>query len=436
MHERFRYKTRDELLERVHSLGLEMPFDDDISPLFYPASLNGFNIPNRFVVQPMEGYDSEKDGSPSGLTKRRYIRYATGNSGILWYEAVAVSPDGRSNPRQLWININNVKNFAVLNEEVRKSAAIDQISPLLVVQLTHSGRYSKPEGKSKPVVAGLNAILDKEPPYILSDDDLKKIQDQYLVAAKSVFKSGFDAIDLKACHGYLIIDLLAARSRRNSIYGGEEYSKRFRFLLETIDRIKSEVPGIIVTTRLNISDLYEGGFGVNRFGEIDYTEPLLLIEELKSRGIKLINLSMGSPYYNPHVTRPYDNPLPGQKVPGEHPLEGVMKMINGTSLFQKKFPEIYFVGSAYSYLRQFIPNVGASVIKNGGASFIGLGRSSFAYPSLPHDLFKDGKADPSKVCITCSGCTRLIRNLRPGGCVIRDREIYGNELKKLIADGE
>jgi hypothetical protein len=128
--------------------------------------------------------------------------------------------------------------------------------------------------------------------------------------------------------------------------------------------------------------------------------------------------------------------LPGQKVPGEHPLEGVMKMINGTSLFQKKFPEIYFVGSAYSYLRQFIPNVGASVIKNGGASFIGLGRSSFAYPSLPHDLFKDGKADPSKVCITCSGCTRLIRNLRPGGCVIRDREIYGNELKKLIADGE
>ncbi len=436
MQERFRYKTRDELLERVHSLGLEMPFDDDISPLFYPASLNGFNIPNRFVVQPMEGYDSEKDGSPSGLTKRRYIRYATGNSGILWYEAVAVSPDGRSNPRQLWININNVKNFAVLNEEVRKSAAIDQISPLLVVQLTHSGRYSKPEGKSKPVVAGLNAILDKEPPYILSDDDLKKIQDQYLVAAKSVFKSGFDAIDLKACHGYLIIDLLAARSRRNSIYGGEDYSKRFRFLLETIDRIKSEVPGIIVTTRLNISDLYEGGFGVNRFGEIDYTEPLLLIEELKSRGIKLINLSMGSPYYNPHVTRPYDNPLPGQKVPGEHPLEGVMKMINGTSLFQKKFPEIYFVGSAYSYLRQFIPNVGASVIKNGGASFIGLGRSSFAYPSLPHDLFKDGKADPSKVCITCSGCTRLIRNLRPGGCVIRDREIYGNELKKLIADGE
>jgi len=162
----------------------------------------------------------------------------------------------------------------------------------------------------------------------------------------------------------------------------------------------------------------------------------LLVGELKARGIKLINISMGSPYFNPHVTRPFDNPLPGQQVPEEHPLAGVMKMINGTSLFQKRFPEIYFVGSAYSYLRQFVPNVGAAVIKNGDASFIGLGRSSFAYPSLPLDLIKSGRADPAKVCITCSGCTRLIRNLRPGGCVIRDREIYGNELKKLIADGK
>jgi 2,4-dienoyl-CoA reductase (NADPH2) len=436
MLERFRYKTKDELLKKTFSLGLELPFDDDISPLFYLLSLDGFNIPNRFVVQPMEGYDSEYDGSPSSLTIRRYIRYATGNSGIIWYEAVAVSPDGRSNPRQLWINKSNVKKFAALNDAVRKSAAVDKITPLLVAQLTHSGRYSKPEGKSKPLVAALNSALDKETPYILSDDDLKKIQDQYLIAAKSAFDSGFDAIDLKACHGYLIIELLAARSRLKSIYGGEEYTKRFRFLLETIERIKSEIPGIIVTTRLNISDLYQGGFGVNSSGEIDFTEPLLLVGELKSRGMKLINLSMGSPYYNPHVTRPYDNPLPGQNVPEEHPLAGVMKMINGTSFFQKKFPGIYVVGSAYSYLRQFIPNVGAAVIKNGGATFIGLGRSSFAYPSLPHDLIKEGKADPSKVCITCSGCTRLIRNLRPGGCVIRDREIYGHELKKLIADGK
>jgi len=143
---------------------------------------------------------------------------------------------------------------------------------------------------------------------------------------------------------------------------------------------------------------------------------------------------MGSPYFNPHVSRPYDNPVPGQNKPAEHPLEGVMRMINSTALFQERFPDIAMVGSAWSFLRQFAPNTGAAVIKNGQASFIGFGRNSFAYPSMPLDLIKNGMADPRKVCITCSGCSRLIRSLRPGGCVIHDREIYGNELKKLIAD--
>jgi 2,4-dienoyl-CoA reductase (NADPH2) len=436
MHERFRFKNKDEIVKKALELGYELPFSEDISPLLTGVSVEGFPIPNRLVVQPMEGYDSETDGSPSGLTKRRYLRYAGGGSGIIWYEAVSVSFPGRSNPNQLWINKENVHAYTSLNNEVRREAESTGTKPLLVIQLTHSGRYSKPEGKPQPLVAAFSETLDKVDPYLLTDSDLKKIQDQYISAAKLSAEAGFDAIDIKACHGYLMIELLAARDRKNSSYGGEKPAVRFRFMLETIDRIKAEVPGIIVTTRLNISDFYKGGFGVDKDNLPDFAEPMLLVEELKSRGITLINISMGSPYYNPHVTRPYDNPLPGQQLPEEHPLEGVMKMINGTALFQKRFPDLFFIGSAYSYLRQFAPNVGAAVLKNHDASFIGFGRSSFAYPSLPQDLAKYGKADISKICITCSGCTRLIRNHRPGGCVIRDREIYGNELKKLIADGK
>ncbi len=436
MHERFRFKTGDDIIQKALDLGYNLPFSNDISPLLTPALLEKLSVPNRLVVQPMEGYDSEADGSPSVLSKRRYIRFARGGSGIIWYEAVAVSSDGRSNANQLWINKDNAADFASLNYEVRSNAEQVGISPLLVIQLTHSGRYSKPDGKPHPLVAALNTTLDRGAPYLLTDSDLKRIQDQYVAAAMLSAYSGFNAIDIKACHGYLMIELLAARSRQNSIYGGEDPYSRFRFMLETIDRIKSEVPGIFITTRLNISDGYQGGFGVDNDNRTDFTEPLLLVEELKAREVLLINLSMGSPYFNPHVTRPYDNPLPGEKVPEEHPLQGVIKMINGTSVFQKRFPELFFVGSAYSYLRQFAPNVGAAVIKNGDASFIGLGRSSFAYPSLPFDLMKNGEADTSKVCITCSGCTRLIRNHKPGGCVIRDREIYGAELKKLIANGK
>ena len=434
MHERFKYRTKDDLIHKARELGLDLPWSDDITSLFQSFQLPGFLVANRFVVQPMEGYDSENDGSPSELSTRRYMRYASGGSSIIWYEAVSVMHEGRSNPHQLWINKKNNDNYSRLNDDVRKNAVKQGIDPFLVVQLTHSGRYSKPEGIAKPQVAALNPLLDKITPGILSDDDLKRIMDKFVEASKLAYKSGFNGVDIKACHGYLVVDILSGKTRMNSIFGGDETAGRFRFLLETIDRIKYEVPGIVVTTRLGISDLYRGGFGVDENGEPDFTEPLLLVDQLKSRGISLINLTMGSPYFNPHVSRPYDNPLPGQNKPGEHPLEGVMRMINSTSLFQRKFPEIAMVGSAWSFLRHFAPNVGASVIGNGQASFIGFGRNSFAYPSMPHDLMKNGMADPRKVCITCSGCTRLIRSLMPGGCVIHDREIYGKELIKLIAD--
>jgi len=435
MHGRFRFSDKNELLGKAAELGFELPFSDDISPLLQPLDISGFHIPNRLVVQPMEGYDSDSNGAPSDLTIRRYLRYANGGSGVIWIEAVAVSSEGRSNPNQLWIHKGNMNSYKSLNQNIRKASSSKGYDPMLVVQLTHSGRYSKPSGEPRPLVAGPNKILDRTTPHILTDQELKNIQDDYLEAARLCASAGFDAIDLKACHGYLMFDILSATERKDSKYGGN-IEGRFRFILETIDRIKQEIPQIAITTRLNISDLYEGGFGIKGDHEPDLSDPVRLTGELVKKGIKFINLSMGSPYYNPHVTRPYDTPLPGQKLPDEHPLEGIIRLINGTALFSKLFPEIYFIGSAYSWLRQYAPNVGAEVIRRGYASFVGLGRSSFAYPSLPEDLMKNGYADPAKVCITCSGCTRLIRNFRPGGCVIRDKEIYGKELKKLIADGK
>lgn len=436
MHERFTYKNADEIIGKAKEFGHDLPFSNDLSPLLRPVTIDGFSVQNRFVVQPMEGYDSEPDGSPSALTKRRYLRYAEGGSGIIWFEATAVSHDGRSNPGQLMITAGNLKSYRSLVSETRKAALKNGFRPLLVIQLTHSGRYSKPEGKPQPKVASLNPVLDKTAPYILSDSDFQEIQDRYITSAKLAAEAGFDAIDIKACHGYLMIDSLSAKGRTNSIFGGQDPIRRFRFMLGTIDRLKAEVPEIMLTTRLNISDCYVGGFGVDNTGQPDFSEPLLLIEELLKRDLRLINLSMGSPYFNPQVTRPFDTPVPGNKVPEEHPLDGVMRMINSIALFQKRFPEINFAGSAYSYLRQFAPNVGAAVIKDEKASFIGFGRNSFAYPSMPADIIKTGKADNTKFCITCSGCTRLISNLRHGGCVIRDKKIYGAELKKLIADGK
>jgi 2,4-dienoyl-CoA reductase (NADPH2) len=436
MHQRFRFKDKKELLGKAAELGLELPFSEDISPLFQKAKLGSKTVTNRITVQPMEGYDSENDGSPSLLTERRYYRYAEGGSGMIWFEAIAVTPAGRSNPGQLMLNNGNLGKYKKIINRMRETSPPGS-DPFLVAQITHSGRYSKPEGKPAPLVPQRNSLLDKGDPRVLTDDELKVIMDQMVATSRLAFKAGFDAVDIKACHGYLIHELLFSRYREKSIYGGPDPDARFRFLLETIGAVQSEVPGITVTTRLNINDVYPGGFGTAPDGiSADFNEPLLLINELEKKGIKLLNVTMGSPYFNPHITRPYDNPLPGAKIPGEHPLEGVVRMLNGTAVVQETFPGLMVVGSAYSWLRHYAPNTGAAVVKSGKASFIGFGRNSFAYPSMPLDLLHTGKADPGKVCITCSGCTRLIRNLRPGGCVIRDRTIYGEELKKLIADGK
>lgn len=437
MHERFRFKNKDELIFKVRQLGFELPFSEDLSSLFEPVLLGDHRLKNRLVVQPMEGYDSKSDGSPSDLTLRRYFRYAEGGSSIIWLEAVSVASMGRSNPGQLWLHRENLKYFKYLTDEIRKQASVRGFDPLLVIQLTHSGRYSKPEGKPAPLVPALNALLDKGSEHVLSDDELMRIQDQFIESSVLSRLAGFDAIDIKACHGYLVHELLSCRERKRSLFGGLRTEGRFRFLLETIDRIKNEVPDMLVTPRLCIWDGYPGGFGTAEDNlQADYSEPDLLVRQLVSRDIRLLNLTMGSPYYNPHVVRPFDNPVPGQRHPDENPLEGVMRMINGISRVQKKYPELLVTGSAYSYLRQFAPNVGAAVLKDHGASFIGFGRNSFAYPSMPRDLMEKGFADPRKVCTACSGCSRLIGNLRPGGCVIRDKEIYGKELKKLIADGK
>jgi 2,4-dienoyl-CoA reductase (NADPH2) len=433
MHERFRFKSKEELIGKARQLGHDLPFTDDISSLLKPLTIENHNISNRLVIQPMEGYDSTRDGSPSDLTRRRYLRYADGGSGIIWFEAVAVAEEGRSNPKQLRIHQENIDNYEFLCTDIRKHASANNKNPFLVMQLTHSGRYSKPDGIPEPLVPQFNPLLDKGNPHLLTDDELKKIQDHYVSAARLSLLAGFDAVDLKACHGYLIHELLSSGERKGSIYGGPEPYMRFRFLLETIDKIKAEVPNIILTVRLSIFDAYSGGFGNGEFeNKPDFNEPEMLIAELRLRGIRLLNITMGNPYFNPHIVRPFDNPLPGIPPPEEHPLDGVMRMISGTSEIQHKFQDMQIVGSAYSYLRNYAPNVGAAVINNGGAALIGFGRNAFAYPSLANDLINKGFADPDKVCITCSGCTRLIKNLRPGGCVIRDREIYGNELKKLI----
>ena len=440
-HEPFRFKSVEELLKKADELGITLPWQESLDPLFQPFQMGKKEIPNRLVVNPMEGFDANPDGSPGELTFRRYNRYAEGGSGMIWFEATAVVKEGRSNPRQLLINKQTLPGFQRLVEHIRSSALKScgkSHNLYLVLQLTHSGRFSKPEGIPKPWVFYVNPYLGQgsEEIRVFSDDQLERLQEIFIKAGAFAEEAGFDSVDIKSSHGYLLHEFLSSFSSKDSRFGGPSFENRTRFLSEVIREIQTRTTGLEIASRISLYDgiPYPYGFGIKHDGstEMDLDEPLKLVNQLKQSGCYLINGTMGVPYLNAHVNRPFDKALPGMELPEEHPLEGVARLIEGVGIAQKAVPEANFVGTGYSWLRHLFPEVAAAVIKQKKATFVGLGRSSFAYPSAPKDLMQYGKMKKEKACISCSKCTEMMRSMLFTGCPIRDKEIYEPIYKKIL----
>ncbi|MBN2327577.1 MAG: FAD-dependent oxidoreductase [Candidatus Omnitrophica bacterium] len=432
-HDRFRFHSLDELKQKIDELGLDIPTSDDFSILAEPVSYGSKMVPNRLACHPMEGCDGLPNGAPSDLTLRRYKRFGAGGAGLIWGEACAITPESRANPRQLWIHDETVNDFRrmveLTREEARKSMDHD---PFLVLQLTHSGRYSRPVKKPAPIIAHHSEILDPKhnlpPDYpLITDEELDRLQDIYVQAAEMAREAGFDAVDIKSCHRYLMSELLASHTRENSRYGGP-FENRVRLLLETVAKIRKAMPDFEVTSRLNVYDAisYPYGWGVDRddYRKPDLTEPKKLVGLLQDLGYHGINVTIANPYFNPHYGRPYDHPIVGGYPPKEHPLEGVERMLRMAEAIQKSHPDLTIVGTGYSWLRHYVPYFAAGTIKEGWNSIVGLGRGGFAYPDFAHDILKKGGMAPMKVCITCSSCTQIMRDHGRTGCVVRDPDVY------------
>lgn len=430
-HEEFAFKTRDEFLGKTRELGVDIPFADDISPLFGKIVVAGRTLANRLAVLPMEAADAEADGSPTPLTARRYERYAAGGASLIWFEATAVTPEGRSNPHQLMITAETKPAFKRLVSRVRKAARAAERSPLLILQLTHSGRFSKPEGIPQPIITHrspfLDGLLSLPGNYPLLDDgSLQAIQDRYLTAARIAREVGFDGVDVKACHGYLVSELLASFTRRDSRYGGS-LANRSRFLLETLIRIKNDTPSLILTGRLSAFDTIPSpfGFGVDEDdpGCEDLIEPIAVIRRLTESGVSLLGFSVGIPAYKPWFGRPFDKPIPGGATPDEHPLEGTARLLRIAGRLQNEFPELAVIGTGMSWLRQFFPQVAAAAVGGGLMTIAGQGRGSLAYPDWPAALDRDGTLAADRVCTTCSLCSKHLREGKPVRCLVYDNRL-------------
>ena len=440
-----KYKSRlvirnnDDFKKALKEHNVEIPFSESVNTSNFNRELTigGKQVPNRFCIQPMEGCDCDNAGNPSELTYRKYKRFAAGGAGIIWLEATAVVPEGRANPHQLWIHKSNIDKFKKFVKDIRDNSYNEKgekQDPFLVLQLTHSGRESKPKGKPEPIIAHHSKVLaykhglTEEYPLV-SDEYLDKLQDKYVEAARLAKECGFDAVDIKACHGYLLHEIFSGFTRENSKYGGS-YENRTRFIKETIKRVMDEVPGITVSSRLSVSDGYEypyaWGMKTDGSREYDLTEPKKLIGELREMGVEMLNIAIGNPYYNPNYERPFDFPIQGFELPEEHPLLTLERNIKITTEIAKAYPNVKFITSGTSWLRQMTMSVGDHMLTNGKADIIGLGRMGLAYPDFPNDFFKNGKLNLGKVCITCSSCTQMMRDHQVSGCVIRDGATYAD----------
>lgn len=427
-HETFHYATLDDVRAKAQELNAFVPLQEDTSALYNPLALGHVTANNRIAFQPMEGTDAAEDGAPGELTIRRYERFAKAGPGLIWFEAVATVPEARASAHQLFMTEKNVDQFKRLNDRMREICLKENgYEPVIIMQATNSGRYSKPNGYPEPLIAYNCPPLEDTPldkSRILSDDTLRRYEAAFEPAAKLAQKAGFDGMDVKCCHRYLACELLSAYTREGE-YGGS-YENRTRFLKNAYRAAASAVKGdFFLSSRLNVYDgfPYPYGFGVHEGSlEPDLAEPIRLIGELKDEfNIPLINVTMGNPYKNPHVNRPYDR---GNYVPDEHPITGLGRMMKGLSEIQHALPDLPVLGSAFSYLRQHSPNLAAAMVAEGHCAMAGFGRMAFAHPDFVQEVRRNGCFDKKDACVTCGGCAVLLRSGTPAGCIVRDREVY------------
>ena len=436
--ERFHYKTLEEVKERAEELKVYLPFSSSTDILKTPLKVGNVTFHNRMGIAPMEGADSLEDGSPSDYTIRRYVNEAIGGSALIWFEAISIVPEGRSSKTQLLLTEENVESYKRMNEKIKEAGRkANGFEPYLIMQANHSGRYSNPDNRPAPMIAYRHPQLEQyraaDDSCIVTDDYLKSLEESFGKAALLAKKAGFDAVDIKSCHGYLLAELLSAYDRPGQ-YGGN-YENRTRLLKNGIKAAKVwEDENFQVTCRLGIYDGYEypWGFGVSEGSGLkpDLKEPIRLVKELYGNcGVQMMNLTMGNPYATTHVTRPFDM---GKYEPEEHPFTGIGRMIAGMGEVKKAVPEMVIFGSAPTYLRQFADLYTAGAVEEGFCDGMLFGRMAFADPDYANEIIKNGRIDPKRVCMTCGKCGDLIRAHKPTGCVIRDPKTFMPFYKEFL----
>lgn len=406
------------LREQIAELGLELPVADSAQRLTRPVTLGARTLKNAMAVHPMEGADGTPEGAPGELTFRRYERYAAGGAGLIWLEAVAVSPDARSSPNQLTLTEDTLDGFCRLRERI---ARIDSRT-VTVLQLTHSGRFCM-----KPVPVRRSPLLDERfgigpDDPLVSDGELERIADSFVRAARLARRAGFDGVDVKTCHQYLLSELLSAYERPGK-YGGS-FENRASLILRICRETARELgPEGILATRICAYDHmpYPYGFGTASPTDASFCpdEGVRLLREMAGCGLSLVSSSVGTDVLEPGINRPCNYPLGAP----EHPLVTLERLVGVTAALKKALPELSFLSAGFSYLHQLAPFAAAGVLERGMADLAGFGRLAIANPNFANDIASE-TLTAKNCCVACGKCGVILGSGRPTGCPVRDPATY------------
>lgn len=459
-------KTVSDFKKHIVALGIELPCDEKIevdstSPLAQPIQkiqINGKQIGNRIAIQPMEGWDGTTSGGVTDEMMRRWQRFGESGAKMIYGgEAMAVQANGRANPNQLILSEENKSGIATLREKliashVEHHGTADDLA--IGFQLTHSGRFCRPNDKRmEPRVAYRHPVLDKKfnvtgDAQILSDEEIEKLILKYIDAAKIAWDIGADFVDIKHCHGYLLHEFLSAFTRLGK-YGGS-FENRTRILREIVQGIRASGNKIELGVRLSAFDFvpfkpdptraqpgklgpgipeefplpYPFAFGANQNDPLKFQleETFQFARLCGELGIKILNLSAGSPYYNPHIQRPAAYPPSDGYQPAHDPLIDVARQIEVVKQVKANSPaNLILIGSGYSYLQEYLPHVAQAVVRNGSTDMVGIGRMVLSYPTIFADAMLRGELTPKFICRTFSDCTTAPRNGLISGCYPLDQ---------------
>lgn len=376
-----------------------------LKKIFEPGRIGNLEVKNKLIVPPMLTEFAAEDGR---LTER-YIRYyeekAKGGWGLIICEDNVVDPFGAGFKRiaGLWSD-DMMEEHKELVERVHKAGA------KIAVQVYHAGRESSSviTGRRPVAPSPVQDPTQKETPKELTNEEVRELVEKFAQAIRRCKEAGYDAIELHGAHGYLINQFMSPFSnKRTDEYGGN-FMNRLRFPIQIIERAKALVgEHYPIIFRISADEMVEGGLTIE--------DTKIIAQILEEKGVAALHVSAGVYKSGAIVSAPT-----------------VIK----TAIFSDYAKEIKRVVNipVFTVNKIIYPMVAESLLKEGKADFIAMGRASIADPYLPMKA-KQGKFDEIIYCIGCrQGCQGKIAMQESVSCLVNPRT--GKEVEYEIKEAE